>query len=151
MKPMTIGTVRPALMMFGLLALSACSATPQSQGLMPESSMNGMNCTSCSCCKSSECKSGCCNDMKEGSSCCSGMSGDAGMMCPPKDKTADMGKMDHSMMTQTQPDLYAPAMKSMHEKMNIPATGNVDVDLAVWDDPSSPRGHRHGKNCFRKR
>ena len=128
MKAMNMGTARPMLIMLGLMALSACSATSQSSPLQGNS-MTSMSCASCSCCSSSQCKNGCYTDMKEDSSCCSGMSGDAGMMCPAKDKVTDMGKMDHSMMNQKSPDLYASAMKSMHEKMSIPATGNADVDF----------------------
>lgn len=37
--------------------------------------------------------------------------------------------MDHSQMKHDVTDLYAPAMKAMHENMTIAPTGDADVDF----------------------
>ena len=50
------------------------------------------------------------------------------MICAPKPKS-DMTGMDHSKMNHGSPDLYAQAMKSMHENMSMAPTGNADVDF----------------------
>jgi uncharacterized protein (DUF305 family) len=37
--------------------------------------------------------------------------------------------MDHSQMNHDATDLYAPAMKAMHENMTIAPTGDADIDF----------------------
>lgn len=71
-------------------------------------------------------------DGKGGCPCCAGMSEGKGMMCAPKSKDGikgDMPGMDHSTMNHGTKDIYAPAMKSMHEKMSMAPTGDADVDF----------------------
>ena len=128
------GATRPALIVLATLALSACTTTMQPQssvpaetaGGKPAAMKDGMSCACCGKMKKAEGKGRCCADMKEGCSCCSGMSGD-GMMCAPKDKSG----MDHSMMNHGG-DIYAPAMKTMHEGMaSVKQTGDADVDFVT--------------------
>lgn len=132
------GAMRPALIVLATLALSACSTTMQPQSSIPAetaggkpmamSMKEGMSCACCGKMKKAEGKGGCCADMKDGCSCCSGMSGGKGMMCAPKAKD-DMSGMDHSMMNHGATDIYAPAMKTMHENMSMAPTGDADVDF----------------------
>lgn len=136
------GAVRPALIVLATLALSACTTTMQPQSSIPAETAGGKSAAmsmkdgmSCSCCgkmKKAEGKGGCCADMKDGCPCCSGMSGGKGMMCAPKAKdgmTGEMPGMDHSMMNHGATDIYAPAMKTMHENMSMASTGDADVDF----------------------
>lgn len=74
-------------------------------------------------------KGGCCDsDMKDGCPCCSSMTNGKGMMCAKKDKSGVSG-MDHSKMNHSGQDVYAQAMKTMHENMSFVPTGNADVDF----------------------
>ena len=119
------GAMRFALIAGAALLVSACTATSAKMSASPETGHSkpmtmekGMDC-------------GCCASMQKGDGkggCCSGMSGGKGMMCAPKSKS-DMTGMDHSKMNHGSLDLYAPAMKSMHESMSMAPTGNADVDF----------------------
>lgn len=111
------GAMRPALIVLATFALSACSTTMQPQSSVP-AAMGMKDDRSCACC----------SDMKDSCSCCAGMSGDKGMMCAPKTK-GDMSGMDHSQMHHGAVDIYASAMKSMHENMSMAPTGDADVDF----------------------
>lgn len=139
------GATRPALIVLATLALSACSTSMQPQSSVPAetaggkamamSMKDGMSCACCGKVKKAEGKGGCCADMKDGCPCCSGMSGSTkgmgGMMCAPKAKDGmkgDVGGMDHSMMNHGS-DIYAPAMKTMHENMSMAPTGDADADF----------------------
>ncbi len=132
------GAMRPALIVLATLALSACSTTMQRQSSVPAETagsnpavMSMKDRMSCACCgkmKKAEGKGGCCAHMKDGCPCCSGISGGNGMMCAPK-TTGDMSGMDHSMMNHGTTDIYAPAMKNMHENMSMAPTGDADVDF----------------------
>jgi hypothetical protein len=130
---------RPALIVLATLALSACSTTMQPQSSVPSETAGGKSTAmsmkdgmSCACCgkmkEKADGKDGCCSDMKDGCPSCAGMSGGKGMMCTPKTK-GDMSGMDHSQMHHSAGDIYAPAMKSMHENMNMAPTGDADVDF----------------------
>lgn len=102
------GATRPTLIVLATLALSACSTTMQPQSSVPPAM-----------------------SMKDGCPCCASMS-DKGMMCAPKtkdDMKGDMGGMDHSMMNHGGADIYAPAMKTMHENMSMAPTGDADADF----------------------
>ena len=135
------GAIRPALIMLATLALSACSTTMQPQSSIPAetadgkpaamSMKDGMACSCCGKLKKTESKGGCCADMKDGCPCCSGMSGVKGMMCAPKadGMKGNMSGMDHSMMNHSPTDIYAPAMKTMHENMSMAPTGDADADF----------------------
>jgi hypothetical protein len=135
------GATRPALIVLATLALSACSTTMQPQSSVPAETAGGkpaamtmkddMSCACCGKMKKADGKGGCCADMKDGCPCCSGMSGGKGMMCAPKakdDMKGVMGGMDHSMMNHGG-DIYAPAMKTMHENMSMAPTGDADADF----------------------
>lgn len=132
------GAIRPALIVLATLALSACSTTMQPQSSIPAetagsktaamSMKDGMSCAYCGKMKKAEGKDECCANMKDGCPCCSGMSEGKGMMCAPQAKN-DMSGMDHSQMNHGASDLYAPAMKSMHENMSMAPTGDADVDF----------------------
>jgi uncharacterized protein (DUF305 family) len=44
----------------------------------------------------------------------------------------DMGKMDHTTMSSSPDNLYAPAMETMHAGMAAaPTTGNADIDFVT--------------------
>lgn len=132
------GAMRPALIVLATLALSACSATMQPKSSMSNETAvgkpaamimkDGMSCSCCGKMKKAEGKVGCCDDMKDSCPCCSGISGSKGMMCAPKAKS-DMSGMDHSMMNHDVADIYASAMKNMHENMSLAPTGDADVDF----------------------
>lgn len=129
MKITLSGAARPALILLVTLALSACSMNVKPQTSTPSDTAGGMITSMnmkadmpCSCC-------GKMTEKGEGKDCCSGMSGGEGMMCQHKAKTKDMSGMDHSNMNARSTDLYAPAMKSMHENMSMAPTGNADADF----------------------
>lgn len=103
---------RPALIVLSALALSACSTTMQPQSSVPSETAGGKPAAM---------------SMKDGCPCCASMS-DKGMMCAPKAK-GDMAGMDHSQMHHSAADIYASAMKSMHENMSMAPTGDADVDF----------------------
>lgn len=129
--------VRPMLILLTLFVLSACSSTPSDRSSAPPETAgsrpvamgmkDGMSCPCCAHMKEKATgKAGCCSGMKGGCPCCAGSSGDRGMMCQRPDKAAGM---DHSGMAHGTLDLYAPAMKSMHENMTLTPTGDADVDF----------------------
>lgn len=129
------GAMRLVLILGATLVVSACTAmspkmsTPaETAGSKSMPMEKGMNCSCCNSMKKIDGKGNCCSDMKDGCPCCSGMSGGKGMMCAPKAKDGMLG-MDHSMMNHDATDIYAPAMKSMHENMSMAPTGNADVDF----------------------
>lgn len=118
------GATRPALIVLATLALSACSTTMQPQSSVPSKTAGGKS-TAMSMKDGMSCA--CCSDMKDDCPCCASMS-DKGMMCAPKAK-GDISGMDHSQMHHGAADIYAPAMKSMHENMSMAPTGDADVDF----------------------
>jgi hypothetical protein len=129
--------ISPALIVLATFGLSACaSMQPQSSvsaetvgGKLAVMSMrDDMSCACCGKMKKVEGKGGCCADMKDGCPCCSEMSGGKGMLCAPKGKN-EMQGMDHSLMNHGATDIYAPAMKSMHENMSMVPTGDADIDF----------------------
>lgn len=129
------GAMRFALIAVAALVVSACTTTSstmsvpsETAGSKPMVKEKSMNCPCCASMKNEGGNGGCCSGMKDGCPCCSGMSGGEGMTCAPKSKS-DMTGMDHSKMNHGSPDLYAPAMKSMHENMSMAPTGNADVDF----------------------
>ncbi len=134
MIPTNKRAMSPVLIVLATLALSACSKTIQPQSSMPferageqtavKSIKNGMCCACCG--KMEKAQGTCCADMENGCPCCSGMASSKGMMCAPKDK-GDMSSMDHSVPNGA--NVYAPAMKAMHENMSIAPTGDADVDF----------------------
>ena len=129
------GAVRLVLIVGATLVVSACTTTASKMSTplettspKPMAMEKNMNCSCCSSIKKMDGKDSCCSDMKDGCPCCAGMSGGKGMMCTPKAQS-DMSGMDHSMMNHGATDIYAPAMKSMHENMSMAPTGNADVDF----------------------
>lgn len=111
------GAMRPTLIALATLALSACSTTMQPQSSIPAETAGSKPAAM---------------SMKEGCPCCAGMSNGKGMMCTPKTKDGmrgDMSGMDHSMMNHGATDIYAPAMKTMHENMSMAPTGDADADF----------------------
>jgi len=125
MTTLLSGAMRPTLIVLAMLSLSACSTTLKPQSSTPAETAGGTSATmgmkgdmSCSCCA----------DMKEGCPCCAGMSEGKAMMCSKKAK-GEMSGMDHSKMNHGTKDIYAPAMKTMHENMSVAPTGDADADF----------------------
>lgn len=115
MTTLLSGAMRPTLIVLAMLSLSACSTTLKPQSSTPAETAGGASATM---------------DMKGdmSCSCCAGMSEGKGMMCSKKAK-GDMSGMDHSKMNHGTKDIYAPAMKTMHENMSVAPTGDADADF----------------------
>ncbi len=115
MTTLLSGAMRPTLIVLAMLSLSACSASLKPQSSMPAETAGGASATM---------------GMKDemSCSCCAGMSEDKGMMCSKKAK-GEMSGMDHSSMNHGTKDIYAPAMKTMHENMSVAPTGDADADF----------------------
>lgn len=105
------GFKSPILAVFAALLLSACAATttPATSTTSPHGEMCPMMKEGKSC--------ACCSKMKEGEMC---------GKCPMCQ--AKMG-MDAHAGHDRKGDVFASSRDEMHAAMNIPATGNVDVDF----------------------
>lgn len=138
MSTLNTRAMRPVLVILAMFALSACSATVSDRSSAPPKTAgsgvaaigmkNGCPCHAAMKEKTSG-KTGRCSGMKDGCSCAEKSSEGGSMMCQRPDKTAGMSGMDHSGMVHGTMDLYAPAMKSMHENMTLIPTGDADVDF----------------------
>ena len=115
MTTLLSGAMRPTLIVLAILSLSACSTTLKPQSSTPAETAGGTAATM---------------DMKGdmSCSCCASMSDGKGMMCSKKTK-GEMSGMDHSNMNHGTKDIYAPAMKTMHENMSVAPTGDADADF----------------------
>ena len=153
-----IGMKIPLLMLFAIFALSACTSTgfQRQSDYKPHECKNLHGRGLISLEERRKCQFGqafefkenqspsetkaampCCAKMKAadgkgGCPCCAGMAEGKEMMCAAKSKDGmkgDMSGMDHPMMNHGAKDIYAPAMKAMHEKMSMAPTGDADVDF----------------------